>query len=234
MYKFMGICSGLLLSLVNGQMDMKMMMDKKTIDTLSDKKNITVGGQDNLIIEYYTKKRVVEGSEPLEMWHELHGNCYVWGVDVKKWKKNDKLQCQMSYSYGDKADWFVINLDFKGKDKVNEWSCIDGTSANNADFTWDTDKTSNCMANTEKSITSFNGDLGYFRGHWMRAFNTKDEADDVLIQLDSEKPGLKGNFQIIYPGSSFQQKDENIVLMSGAQKMFATAMLAISMMSYVQ
>lgn len=112
MYKFMGICS-MMLSLANGQMKMT---DKETIDTLSAKTNVTIGGQDNLIIEYYTKKRVVNGSEPVEMFYELHGNCYVWGVDVKSWKKGDQMQCQMSFAYDEpedsKADWFVVNLDF--------------------------------------------------------------------------------------------------------------------------
>ena len=189
----MSVCS-MMLSLVNGQMKMT---DKVTVDATSAKTNITIGGDERLKIEYYTKKRVVKDSEPAEILYELHGNCYVWGVDVKKWKKNDKLQCQMAFSYDEpsdsKADWFVINLDFQGTDKTNTWSCIDGNSAKGADK-WAVDASSNCMSNAEKSISSFNGDLGYFRGHWMRMFKTMDETYDIMMKLDSEKPGLKGNF----------------------------------------
>lgn len=68
----------------------------------------------------------------------------------------------------------------------------------------------------------------------MRKFMTMDEAEDIMVKLNSEKPGLKGNFQIVLPGDTKSEKDVEIVLMSGAKKVFVTAMLAISMMTYIQ
>lgn len=35
---------------------------KETVATASEKKNITIGGQENLIVQYYTKKVVVKDS----------------------------------------------------------------------------------------------------------------------------------------------------------------------------
>ena len=41
------------------------------------------------MIEYYTQKLM--NNKTGEIKYELHGNCFMWGVDARNWKANDRV-----------------------------------------------------------------------------------------------------------------------------------------------
>ena len=179
-----------LLPLAYGMTDTTGWTNKK-IDTRE------VALQNNLSINYYLSE-LTNPDDATQVVYELHGNCAAKNVDYSAWAAGDKITCEMGFYYTEnEVDWLNLEMEYAGSgtDDVNSWSCKDGISTTADDFK--EDATSNCMANNEKSVSSFIDDKGTFLGHWMRSFDTMDTAEDILITYKSD---LKANFKMVLPG----------------------------------
>ena len=81
------------------------------IRTKSWSENITIENNQNTMVEYWTEK--VFNNETGETKLEFHGNCFMWGVDARNWKANDRVQCLMGFYYEEnRIDWIVTSLDY--------------------------------------------------------------------------------------------------------------------------
>ena len=148
-------------------------------------------------IKYYLSQ-LTNPDDTTQVVYELHGNCVANNVDYSAWVAGDKILCDMGYYYSaDEIDWLKIEMTYAGSgpDDVNSWTCKDGISSSDDDYA--DDATQNCMANNEKSVSSFVDGKGTFMGHWMRKFDTEDETDDIVIEY---KKDLKANFKMVLPG----------------------------------
>ena len=146
-------------------------------------------------IKYYLSQ-LTNPDDETQVVYELHGNCMANNVDYSVWVTGDKIKCDMGFYYTeDEIDWLNIEMNYAGPEEINSWSCKDGISSSADDYT--DDATQNCMANNDKSVSSFLDGKGTFMGHWMRAFDTKDEDEDIVIQYKSD---LKANFKMALPG----------------------------------
>ena len=155
------------------------------------KTNVTLAddADGKFIVQYYAKrlKRPSDGATI----YEWHGNCYAERIDTAAWTPaNDMVQCIMVWysatasndptNIGSNQDVFAVKMNFAGKTSAdtNAWRCEDGykSESDPVSTTVTTDSVSNCMANTDKSLSAFTdgtdpdstGDVGAFRGHWMR------------------------------------------------------------------
>ena len=160
-------------------------------------------------------------------------------VDYSAWVAGDKISCDMGYYYTpDEIDWLKIEMTYAGSgpDDINEWTCKDGISSSAEDYA--DDVTQNCMANNEKSVSSFVDGKGTFMGHWMRAFDTMDTADDIVIVYQQD---LKANFKMVLPGGIEGKLDgaslcidmDECVQQSNAKNLLASTMLLLVSMLYI-
>ena len=175
----------------------------------SAKVNVTIGSNDKTIFEFYTKR--VKDNSTGDINYELHANCWGWGLDASAFTSGSKYTCQIGlFNDSNFIDWMVEELAYTSQTATNTWTCTDKVSKSSSsqfDATSDSGA-QNCMAMSMKSITSFNGGKAYFRGHFMRKFETGD-ADDLALKLGT----IKANLKVTYPGQTFSSVDKELVLL---------------------
>ena len=185
------------------------MTGMRTFTNSSDtpKMNVTIGGDDRITLEYYIRK-LWNADTPEMLHYQLHGNCYIWGVDASNWNDNTDPFCEMGLYYdATKIDWLLISLDYKGQAVKNTWSCTDGFSDGTTDFTYtkETSPAKNCMANDKKSNSAFQEGKAYLKGHWMREFKSMamDKAQDIDLM-----PGqnITADVRVKYGNNQFVQQ----------------------------
>jgi hypothetical protein len=184
--------------------------------TDTSKTNVTLweDGENTMVFEYYIRRLVNDnGTAECKEKLQFHGNCYFWGVSVEQWdtlKGNANANghgddsfamCQFALSTATSKikDWGGVKMTYVGQglNDKNTWECIEGFSELTATkYTPDTYKKFNCMANSEKSTSTFAGTAGgadnkaYLIGHFMREFDAKvvfpenDDKEDIAIKND--------------------------------------------------
>lgn len=180
---------------------------------MSKKTNITLTTNEDykVIFQYYVKRLWKKNDDNKKQKFQFHGNCYIWGIDVSKWdaaleaSKEVGAKCIFAlYKKGDQnKDFTEIYMKYAGQaqGEVNEFTCKDGNKGDgNTALTYDVDTSQkfNCMANTKKSVSSFegtrkqDGNKGYFMLHYMKEFDPKSvwpdnkDSEDLVMTMDGE------------------------------------------------
>ena len=180
-----------------------------TSKSSSPNREVPLNDGQTIKFDYYIKE-FTNPDDSSQVIYELHGNCIVENASISEWVLDESnIECLMGL-YKQEAessvDWMQLTMAYKG-DGLDTWTCKDGASEDPAVFTFAEDTVSNCVADTEKSYSTYEEDglKATFGLHWNRLFDTEQESQDVKLMPED---GFLGSFQVKLPGDKVVEKTE--------------------------
>ena len=78
------------------------------------KTNVTIQGDKNVFVEYWTTRKKDESTGEIE--YEFHGNCYGDGLDANKFSYSTTFECLIGfYNVSTNIDWIMLSVQTKSK-----------------------------------------------------------------------------------------------------------------------